>query len=122
MWRSDNYPQTMKWLIILTAAWIIPAVRGGESGPQAFKFKLPELPSYSLGEEIRKGGVTAPLAFDHSASEIDLGRRVAPPTVAHIRMSEPRTDTDFKILIKEPDPTIDSKFVKPAAVKVTPRK
>jgi hypothetical protein len=112
----------MKWLVVLTVASIIPAVHGGESGTQAFKFKLPELPSYSLGEEIRKGGATAPLSFDHSSSGLHLGERVAPRPFARIRTISPRSNTDFKILIKEPDPTIDPKFVKPATVESTERK
>jgi hypothetical protein len=91
----------------------------------SFKFELPK-PPLSLQEAVKdpSGTNLRPFKFANPAP-----RREFVPSVpsrrerydAGIRVIEPRDDTDFKLLIKEPDPSLDPRFVVPVEIKQSPR-
>jgi hypothetical protein len=91
----------------------------------SFKFELPK-PPLSLHEAVKdpSGTNLRPFKFANPAPRRGFVQSVAPRREQFdfpMRVFQPRDDTDFKVLIKEPDPSLDPRFVVPVEIEQSPR-
>jgi hypothetical protein len=93
----------------------------------SFTFKN-ELPAFNppkvrdfelkLGDVIKKHQVPPPMtylspSFKSAPDRVPQETKRASKPLPAVRIIRPREDVDFKLLMKEPDPNIDPKFVVP---------